>query len=103
MAPMVEQAAGPAWEGADLERRIVGEDPETDSLQEARRWVLVYSHLVKLEEAMLDGLASMIPRMPAAAKQEAERLNVPMLAALCERFRYRLAYWVRHKDELELR
>ena len=55
------EAAGAVWEGADLERPIPGENPESDSLEEARRWVSVYSHLVKLEQDLLDVLAGMIP------------------------------------------
>lgn len=45
---MKGEAAEAASERADLERPIHGEDPETDSLEEARHWVAVYSHLVKL-------------------------------------------------------
>ncbi len=65
-----EEAAGAAWEGADLERPIPGENPESDSLGEARRWVSVYSHLVKLEQDLLDVLAGMIPTMPGVAGGE---------------------------------
>jgi hypothetical protein len=101
MASRKEEAAGAAWEGADLERPILGEDPETDSLEEARRWVTVYSHLVNLEQELLDALAGTIPKMPSEAQREAEQTNLPVLASQVERFRHRLEYWVGRKNELE--
>jgi hypothetical protein len=89
------------WEGADLERTIQGEDPGTDSLEEARRWVTVYSHLVHLEQNLLDVLAGTIARMPDEAQREAEETNLPVLAAQVERFRHRLEFWVGRKHVLE--
>jgi hypothetical protein len=98
-----EEAAGAAWEGADLERPILGENPESDSLEEARRWVSVYSHLVKLEQDLLDVLAGMIPNMPTEAQKEAEHTNLPVLASHVERFRHRLEFWSKRRAELESR
>lgn len=95
------EAAGAAWEGADLERPITGEDPETGSLTEARRWVVVYSHLVELEQQLLDDLAAMIPRMPSEAQKEAEATNLPVLTSQFERFRHRLDYWSKRRAALE--
>jgi hypothetical protein len=103
MASRKEQAASAAWEGADLERPIDGEDPASESLEEARRWVAVYLHLVKLEEELLDMLAGAIPKMPDAARREAENTNLPVLASQAERFRHRLDYWVKRKIALERR
>jgi len=101
MASRKEEAAGAAWEGADLERPIDGENPESESLDEARRWVAVYSHLVKLEEELLDMLAGAIPKMPDAAQREAEQTNLPVLASQAERFRHRLDYWTKKKAALD--
>src|SRR2546423_14287487 len=101
MASRKEEAAGAAWEGADLERPIDGENPESESLEEARRWVAVYSHLVKLEEELLDMLAGAIPKMPDAAQREAEQTNLPVLASQAERFRHRLDYWTKKKAALD--
>jgi hypothetical protein len=101
MASRREEAAGAAWEGADLERPISGEDPQTGSLNEARRWVVVYSHLVELEEQLLDVLAGTIPRMPDEAQREAEQTNRPVLASQLDRFRHRLDYWSKRRAMLE--
>jgi hypothetical protein len=101
MASRKAEAAGAAWEGADLERPIAGEDPTSDSLDDARRWVSVYSHLVNLEQELLDGLARLIPKMPPEARKEAEETNLPVLASQIERFRHRLDLWSRRKRELE--
>jgi len=96
-----EEAAGAAWEGADVNRPIRGEDPESESLAEARRWVAVYRHLVKLEQELFDMLARMIPTMPREAQREAEATNLPVLASQVERFRHRLDYWIQRQRELE--
>ena len=101
MASGREEAAGAAWEGADLERPISGEDPDSMSLDEARRWIGVYRHLVKLEQELFDMLAKMIPTMPQEAQHEAEQTNLPVLASQVERFRHRLDYWVKREQELQ--
>jgi hypothetical protein len=101
MASSKEEAAGAAWEGADLERAIPGENPETDSLEEARHWIAVYSKLVELEQSLLDVLAQMIPSMPHDAQREAQETNLPVLASQVERFRHRLHYWSKRRSELE--
>ena len=101
MSPDKGEAAGAAWEGADLERPIEGENPETDSPNEARHWVAVYSNLVELEQNLLDLLARMIPNMPRDAQREAEETNLPVLGSQIERFRHRLHYWSKRRTELE--
>src|SRR2546426_5814941 len=101
MASRKEEAAGAAWQGADLERPISGENPESESLEEARRWVRAYGHLVTLEQALFDLLAKMIPGMPGDAQREAELTNLPVIASQVERFRHRLDYWVKRERELE--
>ena len=101
MASGKEEAAGAAWEGADLERPISGENPESKSLAEARRWIGVYRHLVTLEQQLFDVLAQMIPTMPKEAQREAEETNLPVIASQVERFRHRLEYWVRRQHDLQ--
>ena len=101
MASKKGEAAGAAWEGADLERPIDGENPETDSPAEARHWVSVYSNLVELEQNLMDMLARMIPVMPGDAQREAEETNLPVLASQVERFRHRLEYWSKRRANLE--
>jgi len=100
---MASDNEGPAevvWEGADLERGLAGEDPRSDSLGDAQRWVAVYHHLVQLEQELLDVLARLIPNMPYEARREAAEANLPVLAAQVERFRHRLAFWQERRDEL---
>ena len=103
MASRKEEAAEAAWEGADLERPISGEDPGSESLAEARRWIAVYRHLTKLEQELFDTLAKMIPTMPQEAQREAEQTNLPVIASQVERFRHRLDYWVNRQRDLEQR
>lgn len=97
------QAADAAWDGADVDRPISGEDPASESLAEARHWVAVYRHLVKLEQELFDRLAMVIPTMPPDAQREAEATNLPVMASHLERFRHRLDYWVRRQQDLEQR
>ncbi len=78
-----------------------GEDPLTGSLEEARRWVAVYRHLVRLEQELLESLARVIPNMPGAAQREAEETNLPVLTTQLERFTYRLELWRARVHELE--
>lgn len=92
-----------AWEGADLERPLDGEDPESRSLADAQHWIGVYHQLVQLEQEMLDVLARVIPSMPDEAQKEAEVTNLPVLASQIERFKHRLAYWQQRRDELSAR
>lgn len=101
MASRKEEAAGAAWEGADVERPIIGENPDSESLDEARHWMTVYSHLVTLEQDLLDLMAGLIPRMPDEAQKEAEKTNLPVLASQLERFKHRLEFWTRRRAELE--
>jgi hypothetical protein len=101
MASNKEEAAGAAWQGADLERPLTGEDPGSQSLADAERWIAVYHQLVNLEQQLLDVLALIIPSMPEAARKEAEETNLPVLASQVERFRHRLALWQKRRDELE--
>lgn len=103
MASRDEEAAGAARAGADLDRPIDGEDPTSDSLDEAERWVGVYHHLVSLEQHLFDSLAMRLPSMPPAAQREAETTNLPVLMTTLERFRHRLAYWQQRRDELQAR
>ena len=95
-----EEAAGAASKGADLDRPIRGEDPDSSSLAEARRWIGVYRHLVSLEEQLLDVLAGSIPSMPRESQIEAEETNLPLLLSQVERFRNRLDFWIRREREL---
>jgi hypothetical protein len=103
MASDRREAARAAWDGADLERPMPGEDPSSASVAEARRWVGVYHHLVNLEQELFDLLARMIPTMPSEAQKEAERTNLPVIASQVDRFRHRLEFWQGRRDELERR
>jgi hypothetical protein len=103
MASRREEAAGAAWQGADLERPLTGEDPESQSLADAQRWIAVYHQLVSLEQELFDVLAGVVPGMAHEARQAAEDTNLPVLASQLERFRHRLAFWQRRRDELEAR
>jgi hypothetical protein len=70
-----------------------GEDPTTASLQEAERWVSVYTELIHLEDDLIKSVKERIAKMSPAARRETERTNLPALEKDDARFHDRLAFW----------
>lgn len=95
-----EEAARAAWEGADPERTLAGEDANTGSLAEARHWFGIYATLADLEQEMFDVLATFIAKMSPAARTEAEETNLPVIESQLKRFTYRRDFWRRRMREL---
>lgn len=93
MASGEQEAALAASRGADPERTLVGEDPATASLKEARWWFKVYAELTDLEEHLFNDLASTVGRMAAEARNEAMETNMPIIESQLRRFRHRRGYW----------
>lgn len=93
MASLEVEAARTAPRGADLERTLVGENPATGSLKEARWWFKVYAELTELEEQLFNDLASNVGRMPRDARNEAMATNLPIIESQLRRFRHRRSYW----------
>jgi hypothetical protein len=102
----MEQADGPeneaARKGADPHRTIDGEDPNAQSPEAARQWLRAYAELFELEADMLDLLAERLPRMSDEARREAEETNLPVIVSQFERFRHRLNFWRKRRNQLEL-
>jgi hypothetical protein len=90
-----------AQKGADLDRRIDGEDPDTQSPDSIRQWLKTYAELLALEADLLDMLAERLPRMSNGARREAEETNLPVIVSQLERFRYRLDFWKKRRKELD--
>lgn len=87
------EAARAASRGADPERTLVGENPATASLEEARWWFKVYAELTELEEHLLDDFASTVGRMATDARNEAMETNLPVIESQLRRFKHRRGYW----------
>lgn len=93
MASVKREAARAASRGADPERTLVGEDPATASLKEARWWLKVYAELTEFEEQLLNDFASSIATLPTDARDEAVDTNLPVIESQLRRFRHRRGYW----------
>ncbi|MEO6797506.1 MAG: hypothetical protein ABI401_09300 [Candidatus Dormibacter sp.] len=78
-----------------------GEDPSTASVQEAERWVLVYTELVHLEDNVIKSVKARMSRMSPAARRETERTDLPALEKDDARFHDRLAFWRERRDQLK--
>lgn len=88
-------------EGDELGYNLVAEDPDTTSIETARTWELAYSELVDFEERVLKRLEDLLPTLSVAARQEAERTNLPMIVDHLKTFRYRRTHWRRRLAELD--
>lgn len=80
---------------------LLGEDPDTTSIEMARTWHQAYSELVEFEEKVLARLQDLMPALSAAARQEAELTNLPMIADHLKMFRYRRTHWRKRLAELD--
>ena len=78
-----------------------GEDPSTASIQEAERWVSVYTELIHLEDGLIKSVKERIAKMSPAARRETERTNLPALEKDATRFHERLAFWLERRDQLK--
>jgi hypothetical protein len=76
------------------------EDLSTISVDVARFWQDAYDELVTMEERLLSQLESMLPRLSAAARREAELTNLPMINDHLQMFRYRRAHWKQRVEAL---
>jgi len=97
----IKDAIEAAQKGADLHRTIDGEDPDTKSPDSIRQWLKTYAELLALEADLLDMLAERLPGMSNGARREAEDTNLPVIVSQLERFRYRLDFWKKRKEELD--
>jgi hypothetical protein len=100
----VESPERPAIEaarkGADPHRTIDGEDTSAQSPDVVRQWMKAYTELLELEADLLALLGERLPRLSAEARQEAEETNLPVIVSQLERFRHRMEYWRKRRDQL---
>jgi hypothetical protein len=70
-----------------------GEDPASDDVTDARRWVTLYRELVSFEEEMLGRIRERMSSLSPEARLAAERTNLPQLEADNHQFHARLSFW----------
>jgi DNA-binding response OmpR family regulator len=84
----------------DQERLIEGENPETTHVEDAQRWLVVYSELLAFKESILARTNSAVVGLHPESGQEIRNTDVAVLESERDRFRLRLEYWRRRVREL---
>jgi hypothetical protein len=91
--PMTEVAGDPG-------RLLHGEDPGTEFADDARHWIAVYKELLGFKHDMLANLRERTGTLSEEARGEVLDTDIPVMEAEAERFRIRIAFWERRRDEL---
>jgi hypothetical protein len=96
-----ETARDAAERAIDLDSLLDGEDPASRRLDEAEHWISAYSELVSYKDALLaasDGQLRAMANPKALA--ESQGVDVVILSRQVAKYRRRLEFWVRRRDEL---
>lgn len=85
-----EQAA---LEQVEPDRLLVGEDENTQHLDDAEHWVKVYVELLEFKRSVLATTEKHVGTMEADASIEVQKTDLKALHAEALRFERRLVYW----------
>ena len=86
--------------GADPDRLIDGEDPETLQVHDADHWIRVYTDLLEFKHRLLITAHEMVPSMERAARREVDQTDMIAIDAESRKFERRLAFWRKRRVEL---
>ncbi|MDQ6884211.1 MAG: hypothetical protein M3077_08260 [Candidatus Dormibacteraeota bacterium] len=89
-----------AQQGADPERLLDGEDPDTLQVHDADHWIRVYRDLLEFKQRLLSSAQEMVPAMDVAARHEVGQTDMIAMDAEATKFQRRLEYWQARRDEL---
>jgi hypothetical protein len=92
-----------AAEGADPDRLLDGEDPETLQVHDADHWIRVYQDLLAFKRQLLATANEIVPDMADAARDEVAKTDITAIDAEASKFQRRLQYWQLRRDELAAR
>jgi hypothetical protein len=87
--------------GADPDRLLDGEDPETLQIHDADHWIRVYQDLLAFKRQLLATAHEIVPDLADAARDEVGKTDLTAMDAEAGKFQRRLQYWKRHRSELE--
>ena len=93
----VKQAASAA---VDPDRLLEGENPDTEHVEDARRWLAVYSELLAYKEGVMSRTLRALDELARESAEEIEQTDLPVLAEELERFRRRLHFWQQRVREM---
>jgi DNA-binding response OmpR family regulator len=77
----------------DPERLIEGENLDTTHVEDARRWLVVYSELLAFKESILARTRGAVVGLHPESGQEILRTDMVVLESERDRFRRHLEYW----------
>ena len=88
-----------AAEERDVER-IVHEEPAYPSLDDAQKWLTLYTQLLEFTEATLDRTYQFLETVAEPARRHLQRNNVAIMEEEIRTFRERREHWQRIAQEL---
>ena len=80
---------------------LEGEDPETRFAQDARHWIAIYRELIAFRTGVLVRVQAQVRRLPASARADATRTDVPIIEEQLARYQRRLEFWYAKQWQLE--
>jgi hypothetical protein len=86
-------------QGADEERLLTGEDPNSPYPEDASHWAGVYAELVGFKNDLLERLSEDRKALSEAAMTELER-DENLLRLELSRLKLRLSFWQTRQEEL---
>lgn len=89
-----------AAKGANPDRLLDGEDPETLQVHDADHWVRVYQDLLAFKRQLTASANEIVPDMADAARQEVGKTDLIAMDAEAGKFERRLQYWQLRRDQL---
>ncbi|HEX6548431.1 MAG TPA: winged helix-turn-helix domain-containing protein [Candidatus Dormibacteraeota bacterium] len=75
------------------DRLLLGEDPGTTHVEDARHWVSVYTQMLEFKERLLERAREDSRSLPKPARAEIDELDLPLLEQERDRVAERLQWW----------
>ncbi|HSO93875.1 MAG TPA: hypothetical protein VLS53_05325 [Candidatus Dormibacteraeota bacterium] len=90
-----------AVQGADPDRLLDGEDPETLQIHDIDHWIRVYQDLLAFKRQLLATANEIVPDLADAAREEVGKTDLPAMDAEARKFQRRLEFWQQRRKQLE--
>jgi len=101
-APQREDARDAARRAVEPNSLLHGEDPDSRHPDDVKHWIDAYSELVDFKEGVLNKSRDEISDMDnPSSRKEAAEVDVTILRTELARFRERLDFWLKRREELK--
>jgi hypothetical protein len=84
----------------DDSRLLDGEDPESNLLEDARHWLVVYKELAGFKQSILDQIHEKLPDLSGVTAAELSSVDIVIIRQQLERYKRRIAFWERRTSEV---